>query len=328
MQAETLTITYFGKVPVHGDFIRHKAAGSTVRVIDGWLQQGLQFARRRLVGAFDAAYDAATLWSFYMAPRDITQVLVGVLGPSRDRVGRAYPFLVAMEAEGATFASDRRAPVPVTFPALFEHASEIVGEAMAGHLSRDQLSDRIEQPDLFARDDAGAAAFERYLQQTPVSSFWERLWGHPQDSRKYLLFKNLLDLLQPLRRGIPANYPLIFRFPLGPDGRTLGFDVSFWLRLCRSLLREPGLQPSFFWTQPDPEHGVDPFLLVALRPPSPKIFAALLPADVDDETLCTLEKMGAQKAALAALSIPAHYGQLLEDEQLSLWDFLNRLSGH
>ena len=316
---------YFGKVPTHGDFVRHNAAGGAVRALDEWLQSGIFAARDRIKPALKAAHEDGRRFGFFFAPRDVEQILAGVMGASRDSVGRRYPFLIASEAAATAFDVRRIAELPVRYRAFFEEAAEVVGRATSGVLEHTELAAQIEPLGGLAGGEAERAAFARYLQKESLPSFWRRLWGHPHDSRKYLLFKNLIDILQPLSGGVPASFPLVLRFPLCGDGRTSDYDVSFWLEVVLRLLKYPELQPTFFWTLAQGTSAAGASLLLALRPPSARMLGYLLQADVTDDTLCELERMGAHNAALAALSIPTHYGRLLEDDRLTLWDFLRRL---
>ncbi|MFQ5572319.1 MAG: type VI secretion system-associated protein TagF, partial [Rhodothermales bacterium] len=316
---------YFGKIPTHGDFVRHNAGSATMRALDEWIQQGLYFAKTHMSQALNTAYEEAHTCSFFFAPREAAQVFLGVIRPSRDSVGRTFPFLVGQEMETSAFDTHHVSQVSIAYHAFFERAAHLVDKGVEGRVGHHDLTPHVEALGTPVADASSVAFFGHYLQQTRLTSLWERLWGHAQDSRKYLLFKNLLDILLPLRSGVPAHFPLVLRFPLCSDGRTLDFDVSFWIGLCLRLLGYPALQPSFFWSQAGPARDKDVFLLVALRPPSPKTFAYLLPGHPESDTLCNLEQMGGQKAALAALSIPARYGRMLEDEQLTLWDFLRHL---
>ena len=325
MQTETLPVVYFGKVPGHGDFVRRHAGGRAMRALDPWLQQGLHFAQTRLGSAFKAAYDGAGTFAFYFVPRDATYPLVGVLRPSYDNVGRAYPFLIALELGAEAFDARSLAQVPLRFNVFLEQAAKIAREAVVGQIDYRDLAAHTDPLNALVKAETSVAFYERYLRESSLIAFWVRLWGHPQDSRKYLLFKNLFDILQPLQGGVPPGYPLVLRFPLCPDTHTLDFDVSFWLGVCLRLLGYPALQPAFFWMLPDAAHGAAPFLLLALDVPPAKTFAYLLPAPIESDTLCPLESMGTQKAALAALSIPNRYGRMIEDEHLTLRDFLTQL---
>lgn len=322
MQTETLSIAYFGKVPVHGDFVRRNATGAAVRALDDWLRTGLYGTGNGVDQALDKAREIGVAYPFYFAPREAEQVLVGVMGPSRDSIGRHYPFLVAFEA--GAYDTQRAVQVPVQYNAFFEQAAVLVREAAAGHIERHDLDARIDALDVLPGMGPSSASFGSYVQQERLVAFWKRLWDHPQDSRKYLLFKNLIDVLLPLRDGVPPSFPLVLRFPLSRDGRTADYDVSFWLDVCLRLLGARAVQFSFFWTL-SPPGMARPFVLIVLRPPPPRMLAYVLDADGDGDTLCALEDMGANNAALAALAIPPHYGRLLEDDRITLWDFLRRL---
>ncbi len=291
-----------------------------MRAMDDWLQQGMRFASGRPVSGAERVTPPC---SFYFSPRRMEQALVGVLQPSRDSVGRTYPLLVALEMDGARFDGRQLSQVPLRFNAFFEKALALTQEAAAGHLDRQALGKNTEGLRILIKGEESNAFYGRYLQQTTLASFWERLWGHPQDSRKYLLFKNLLDIVLPLRSGVPPGFPLVLRFPLCPDIATLDFDTSFWLGMTLRLLGYPDIAPTLFWTHPQ-EGGRAPFLLLALQPQGPKMFSYLVSDRAESDDLCVLETMGSGNAALAALSIPDRYGRLLEDDDLTLWDFLKR----
>lgn len=318
MQTDTQAVAYFGKIPVHGDFVRRNANGAAVRAMDAWVQEGLYYAKTRLRAPAESDYADAGASAFFYHDGS-SGPLLGVLHPSWDRVGRAYPFVVLAEAGGPL---TRPADVPVQYSDFFDRAAAVARAAAAGSFAPPDLAaqaDRIGAP--LSRGDA---SFARFLQETPLPKFWERLWGHADDTRKYLLFKNLIDIVPPLRGRLPKSYPLVLRFPLGTDGRCPGFDAKFWLETVRRLLGATDVQPSFFWSL-DGSATRRPFLLLTLRPPPPALFAFLFFADPASDALCMLENLGHQNAAIAALSIPAYYGRLLEDEHLTLGGFLNRL---
>lgn len=316
MQTGTPAVTLFGKIPQHGDFVRRNASGGVVQAMDAWLQQGIYAARNRYGGRFDAAYDRAGAACFCFAPPESGAMLVGVLQPSRDRVGRRFPLLVALSSELAPAAT-----VPHRYARFLERAYQAAREAAAGAVVPQDLADGLAAFESFAVAEDGEGA-PTYFRETPLVSFWERLWGYPEDSRKYVLFKNLLDLVPSVRAGAQSRSPLVLRFPLCPDGRTAAYDVHFWLEVCRRLLQVAAWQPTFFWTSG--EVGAA-FLLVSLAPPAPEAFAYLLPDELGGASLCVLEHLTEGSAALAALAIPARYGELLEAAHLTLWDFLQQL---
>ncbi len=322
MQAETRTIAYFGKIPTHSDFVRHHASGEGVRAVDAWLQQGLYAARLHEPEALEAFGAARTPCAFYFDPGGDAPAVAGVLAPSRDRVGRAYPFLVAFEQE--RLGVEQVGQVPVRFGAFFEQAAALIEAATSGDVGPHDLPGRAEALAASALGREDAVAFDAYLGRTRVRAFWEHLWGFADDSRKYVLFKNLLDVTLPLRDGLPPGFALALRFPLGTDPVQAPYEAGVWVEVCLHLMQTATLHPAFFWAMPE-DGAAAPSLLLTLRPPSAGTFVYLLPAPVDGDTLCDLEHMGTQTAFEAALSIPARYGELLESESLTLREFLHRL---
>lgn len=320
MQTAAPELAYFGKVPAHGDFVRGGAGGAAVRAMDAWVQEGLYAAKQRLGAHLAPACARAGSFGFFLDAGPAGP-LAGVLQPSRDRVGRVYPLVIAAEAD----ASVRPADAPERFADFVGRAAAVARDAAAGSFTPADLAAQVAMLGPAPNGHAhGNVSFDQFLRDMPVSSLWTHLWGHADDTRKYLLFKNLLDLVPPLRGRLPERFPIVLRFPLGADAPPRALEVRFWLDVVARLLGETPAQPSFFWSLDAGAPG-EAFLLLTLRPPPPELFTYLLVADPGSDTLCVLERLGADNAALAALSIPAHYGRLLEDDHLSLADFVRQI---
>ena len=286
-----------------------------MRALDEWFQRGVYSARQRYGQAFDAAYDTAGAFGFYFQTRG--EALVGAMGAGHDSVGRRYPFAVLHEGADQIASSQEIANLPARQEDWLGQARQIVEQALRGHLDHHSLP---EQEAVLQSASSDGRGFQAYLRETNLFDFWTRLWGHPDDSRKYLVFKNLIDTLTPLQGQVPGHFPLALRFPLCPDGQTPAYDVGVWLSLTMRLLHYAECRPAFFWTLAG--EGTDPLLLLVLQPPRADTFGHLFVRDAHYHTLCDLEVIGAQNAALAVLGIPAQYGEWLESETATLWDLL------
>jgi type VI secretion system protein ImpM len=89
----TLEIGWFGKLPCAGDFIYRRLPRSLLSGVDNWLQQGLSQLRGSYPADWRGIYDTAPTWNCAI-PAAVTQVdqtLIGLITPSRDRVGREFP---------------------------------------------------------------------------------------------------------------------------------------------------------------------------------------------------------------------------------------------
>lgn len=104
---------WFGKLPVHGDFVRRRLDAGFVEPWDAWLAQGLAQRRSDDPAGWLQAYLASPSWRFVLAPGVLPGAAgrrgwTGVLMPSVDRVGRYFPLTAALPldlAAGAELAS-------------------------------------------------------------------------------------------------------------------------------------------------------------------------------------------------------------------------------
>lgn len=317
MQAAPPTATCFGKLPSHGDFVRVHATGRAVEGLDAWLQRGVRHAQRSLGRAFDAASDGAPAVSFVFDPPAGPHLLLGALKPSRDRSGRRYPFLVAVEVERARVEGRRLPSWPLRYQAVFGEAVALVTDAVSGAVETDGLPHRLQH--LRARFDATPflVDYEHRLRTEESETLWARTWGDAQDGRKYILLRNLAAALDGRSNGHPA--PLAF--PLPPAGDPLaasaGLAVSFWLEVFWRMLGRPPERPTYLWRTTPEGPGR---LLVSATPPPPALFAELV-GDGSGGAM-HLDDGGGESAVRAALALPPHLGTLLETPGLSLWTFL------
>lgn len=320
MYTSTHAIALFGKLPSHGDFLRFNAGGATVRAMDDWLQRGLYFAKSQAHVDVNGGYEQVPTYRFYYDPGTTGQAMVGTMHFSQDRVGRKYPFVIASESVPDNDAHGWTT-VPIRLERFYKSAAALTREAVEG--VRDVQAIASQAMGLSSQMGGTRMHLSTYLGQTPVKALWEQIWGFSGDSRKYLLFKNLLDILAPLQGDVPSRFSLVLRFPLGGAQEERTYQAGFWIALTMRLLRTSNLQPSFFWGDGDGETGT--FLYFSLRTPPMDTLIHLINEAAETDNVCKLEEMGTLSALEAALAIPASVGQALEDEHLMLSDFLSRI---
>lgn len=318
---ESPSAACFGKLPSHGDFVRHRAGGAGVQALDAWLQRGVLHAQQRLGRGLDAAFDAAGPTCFLIDPPAGAHVLAGALQPSRDRVGRRYPFLVAVEVERRRVDGRRIPAWPARYDAFFAEAAATVSEAVEGRLEGEALPQRLQRLHALFEDTPFLVDYQHRLHDAKAWALWTRTWGSPEDGRKYVLLKNLAEVFAAARGQTPR---LPLRFPLAPAPERL--DVSFWLEACWRLAPRPPEQLALFWAAPRegeaPERAA---LFVAAEAPPPPLLAHLLAQDGEPDGSFRLDDADGRPTAEAALALPARLGSLLEDPALSLRAFIERL---
>ena len=320
MQAASLAAVCFGKLPTHGDFVRHHVGGPDggrgLQALDTWLQRGLVQAHRRLGVGFEASFDAAPGICFVMDPPAGDHVLAGVLRPSRDAAGRRYPFLVAVSIPRSRVDGRRLPSWPLRYQAFFAEATALVADVVAQRLADEHLPDRLAVlRDLFDHTPF-LVDYEYRLRQAQVWPLWGRAWGASEDGRKYVLLKNLSEGFAAAR-GWPERLPLRFPYP----SAAKAIDVSFWLETCWRLHGKPPAKPAFFWQEAD----ADGALHVSLAHPPPALFSHLFTNEARDDGCFYLDDTDGKPTALAALALPAMHTTLLEDETLSYRAFIDQL---
>ncbi len=312
MQTVSPGAACFGKLPTHGDFVRHHAGGRAMRIFDEWVQRGIVQARSVSNGEEPSG---PTLCFFADVP-GAPHVLAGAFRPSRDRTGRRYPFLVAVEVEKRRVDGKRIPSWPTHYQAFYEAAATLVDDAVTGRLNDGELTGRLHTLGSIHDATPFPVNYEFRLRQASARDLWARTWGDSEDGRKYVVLKNLTDAFSRVQRG-RGRLPASLRLPLSAS--SSGLDVSFWLEACWRLLGTTPDPPVFFWT---PSGGDNSLLLLSTAPPPRDLFTH--GAKLADGVLA-LDDAGGQPSALAALALPAHVGSLLEEESLTLLDFIRRI---
>jgi type VI secretion system protein ImpM len=86
---------WYGKLPAAGDFVRRRLNTEVVNWWHRWLEQGLPYLKQE--PSSQAIFFHAPIWNFVLpASHGSNMVQLGCIAPSRDRVGRLYPLIVAL----------------------------------------------------------------------------------------------------------------------------------------------------------------------------------------------------------------------------------------
>jgi type VI secretion system protein ImpM len=224
----------FGKVPIHGDFIRHNV-GPEVDRFDEWLQTGIVSSRTSLGATWDASFDATPPQRFLYQVGG-GRVLAGVMSSSIDKAGRRYPFLVFTLIDPKTMGGEITA-LPAVLSSFFTRAEAETKTGWQG-LDLKSFLVRIDSLALPSDFEEAKQSIIKFVAGHTNQGFWNELFGSDQDPRKYMLVHNLIETL---KGGTVPRYAL--RFP-----RVTGEpEVAFWLELCRKLTKRPALPTLCMW---------------------------------------------------------------------------------
>jgi type VI secretion system protein ImpM len=94
---------FYGKVPVHADFVGARLSRETVEHWDLWLQASLVESQERIGSRWQELFFAAPIWRFILPAGACGRFgLMGIVMPSVDSVGRCFPLMLGHELDGLT----------------------------------------------------------------------------------------------------------------------------------------------------------------------------------------------------------------------------------
>lgn len=213
--------------------------------MEAWVTDGMGFAHTRRRG-WASDFGRGTAHAFvYRPPAKSPQdtIVVGVLRPSHDAVGRLFPLMFGATTDAAPFAS-----APHLLPLLLGDFLE-----QAGYSSL--RADTIQQPSQLEAHvaslpppvfDARAAHddYTMFAHGTGIGTALGAVFGEHWSFRAPHAINTILQALEPVRGREPPETRLSLRLPLGAAGTAA---VAFWLDVVRASARWQRTVPSFFW---------------------------------------------------------------------------------
>jgi len=225
----------YGKIPARGDFVRIRAGEAVALGFDCWLEDAVGALARAGVGLPELPA------RFVFRPAGFERSLIGVLGPSADHVGRAFPITLFGSVDSS--ASSAFPSLPLGSAAFLDSAERLLAQtATAGVAELGEKVRALSGPDhrTIAKAPASCA---RILAGTNAASLLARLFGDPGTGTALYALWTFANACEPLRgRGIVRGGPML-DCP-APDDTAL----LLWLELARALLDWPKHSPSFIWT--------------------------------------------------------------------------------
>lgn len=90
---------FHGKIPSKGDFVSRGLSRDVIVALDDWFQTGMLASKSSLDTAWQAHYQVAPIWHYYISPGIIDdQAWLGIWIPSIDRVGRSFPLTMLAQS--------------------------------------------------------------------------------------------------------------------------------------------------------------------------------------------------------------------------------------
>jgi type VI secretion system protein ImpM len=241
----------FGKIPARPDFVRERFAGPAAQRLDQWLVRAVE-----TMLAARGTFPPVMLRYAFSSP-DTGSIVLGVLSPSRDQVGRDFPVTVFCSVP-LTVALPHLHGIPLACGAFFSAAEELIREVPA--LEAAEVLARLDGLPQVA-DATLPEAAQRALEALRASDAREHLQRVLGDADGSAPAYAYYTAAAAVKATTPGN-AITLDCPIAID-----VDLIAWLKLVHGL--SAGRDPiSFFWTeQPEPR------LLISLGAPSAQVLS-------------------------------------------------------
>jgi type VI secretion system protein ImpM len=231
----SLNISYFGKLPGRGDFL--KALGSNpplIAMLDRWAGQGLELLSKDV--AWKQLYDLGQPLNFAILGSRSRAAVAGHLLPSTDASGRRFPFMAGVSME---------VPQPLAFLSRSSLAfsrlwARLERETQMAHDASDPSAPLTEMTENRANVnvlyETLNPAFQDFLEMQTLASLGELLASREESVSPRRILLALGVLLQPVMNNGAARIGKGLMLPLPRDPLYRNLVSTLWLDLIAGFL--------------------------------------------------------------------------------------------
>ncbi|MEO5659857.1 MAG: type VI secretion system-associated protein TagF [Polaromonas sp.] len=307
-----VNLTYFGKIPSRGDFVKSGASLSLLTSLDNWLARAMESMSEDT--RWKNLYDEVQPFHFaFLGPRS-KMAIGGHLTASRDAAQRRFPFVTAATMEvGDPEMFIARSPLALSrlWNRLANFSVSAAGATEATEALNAIAGCSIEV-DLGSK--AYDAHFADFLDLQTVGSLENQLKNSGFEGNCRQLILGLGLLLQPVMASGSKRLEKSLCLPLPSDPMYQYLTASFWLSLINPFLQRADFELSLYITQSKQR----PVLIVGFNGASSLTLEAVLNPRIAQEHFITLDH-----AAWVEESVASDYGvtklsSYLEQSRLSL----------
>ena len=305
-------ITYFGKVPSRGDFVKSGSSLPLLNSLDNWLARTMDSMSTDT--RWKSIYDEVEPFHFaFLGPRS-RLAIAGHFTASCDAAQRRFPFVtaVAMDVDDSKAFAYRS---PLALSRLWSRLSHLSANAAAAVDATPDLNaiaGSVVQVDIESK--AYDENFHIFLEQQTIGSLdsWLKDAGFEGNCRQLVLGLGLL--LQPVMASGSNRLEKSLCLPLPMDPVYRSLTAAFWLALINPFLQRADFELSIFVTHSQQR----PVLIVGFSGASSLTLEAVLSPKIAQEHFIRFDQ-----AAWVEETVTADYGvaklsSYLEQPRLSL----------
>ncbi len=295
-----------GKLPLHGDFIKHNIKVREAVALDEWVQDGVTLLNRRFEDRWRKVFLLSPNYRFVFAGDENDKTMTGVIAPSTDKVGRNYPFVMFRASDNATL-KHHQAITPLAFADTYKSFDALVAHPWENE-PLDMLLNSIDVTGSQQIEIQGIDWTERLfsmLENTTMGDIWEEILPGADEKLRVAFMYVVVSSLQTVARRSPTRVHWGLRFPL-PTGDNAIKHIVFWLQLSKTAIGERNWRANFVWNPAAP--GIPARLLLFFHQIPASYFALLVETRRTDDTvmdvLQEIETLNADPIQLSKYHFP------------------------
>ena len=279
-----------GKMPMHGDFIKHNLRVREAVALDEWVQDGVTLLNRRYDQKWKNVFRLSPNFRFSFVGAEDGKTITGVIAPSRDASGRDYPFTAFRAMDDKVFR-EQQSLIPLVMHQTFSDLDELLEEDNKEHSvsSFSATVDRIMGSYDGARNEELLEQIERILDNTTIDQIWDDILPGADEKIRVAFLYVIVNSLHTVARRTPNRVHWGLRIPL-PSGYSSIKHIIFWMKLTETILKERNLRSHIMWNAPAP--GIPSRLLLFFHPIPASYFNLLIDQRrVDDTVVDVLQEI-------------------------------------
>lgn len=307
----------FGKLPTAGDFVRSGTGAPITAELEQFLHGGVDaFHQER---CSPDVFDAGRTYGFLLRAADPrgTEGLVGLLSPSRDAVGRRFPFVVFDTIDGRQTQGGNGYLLPLAAGDFLEHALRLARRPTLAPADLPRELSMVEP--VGARFDHLTREYQGWASTTRIGSVWASIFGDHASPYATAAVIGIAASVEPWRGHARPPTSLSVRLPLGAGGTAA---VVFWLDVVRRLSAWQETTPTAFWHW----SGENGDILVQLGDTPTSSFVELYRPDPDAELVYDLVPRGRQASALPVPPFARRAADILRRPDAPVLELLDALA--
>lgn len=281
MLNRTISASFYGKLQTYADFIQYGIKDQYFDLFEQWMQEALDTGQRVLSSSFSERFEMSSWTTFFFPVED--KILVGTWAPSRDEIGRRYPFIIYTTIHAPAIETVTRALNPLLFMTFWDRVYMVMQHAMTG-VSKETLAEQLQSLSTQSLDTQVPLAFyNEFKRITYIHDFfqpYEHVFGPDYKLNVLKCFKaNLMDFAPQER----ANIGYGFKIPIIDNIANSLVVATYFIELINSIGQQ-FIQKLYLFLTKNRSNQRDALYLFFKKPPA-QIYLNFLDPNLDVDVI-------------------------------------------